>query len=148
MAGSVSPLRVALTAAAVLTVVALSTPAAAQAPGAVRHRLTVVVRDSASRNPLQSASVLIPSLGRAALTDRNGRTELEDLPDDTLRISVRLIGYTSASEVVDLRLADAEIMVPLGLKATVLESLTVRAARPGADALHNERATSAVTAAD
>ncbi|HEY1333730.1 MAG TPA: TonB-dependent receptor, partial [Myxococcaceae bacterium] len=105
----------------------------------------VTVRDSTSRNPLEGAGVIIASLERAALTDRNGRTEMEDLPDDTLRVSVHLIGYAPASVLVDLRLADAEIVVPLALKATQLESLTVTA-RLGADALRNERATSAIGA--
>jgi iron complex outermembrane receptor protein len=81
-----------------------------------------------------------------ALTDLNGRFELNDLPADTLQVLVRLIGYAPASEVVDLRLADAEIVVPLALHVNVLESLTVTAARPGADALHSERATAAITA--
>jgi len=146
MTGFVSPFRVALSACMALVVSTAAHSASAQGPAATSRRLTVVVRDSASRSPLQGASVRVTRLNRVALTDLNGRFELNDLPADTLQVLVRLIGYAPASEVVDLRLADAEIVVPLALHVNVLESLTVTAARPGADALHSERATAAITA--
>src|SRR4051812_33032507 len=61
-----------------------------------------------------------PALSRAFVTDAEGQTTLADLPFGVYRLSVRLSGFVTRTQVVDVHSA-----VPIALQVTLDVGLTV-----------------------
>lgn len=119
---------------------------AAQAvPEHTDGRIGGFVLDSATRAPLPAAIVSLPALKRTTPADAQGQYQFSNLPADSLLLTVRAIGYEPATVRVDLTHGPVVLDLLLAAHAVRLDSITVTA-RPGADALHNERATASMNA--
>jgi iron complex outermembrane receptor protein len=68
--------------------------------------LSGTVTDAVSRMPLPGASVYIPDLKRGAITDKDGKYLIENLPAIRLLVVYRYVGYTSLTVAVDLALSN------------------------------------------
>ncbi len=62
------------------------------------------VKDEQSKEALPGATIYIPDLRTGAVTDVDGKYVLTNLPKRKLLIQVRLIGYSTVSQTVDLSL--------------------------------------------
>jgi len=130
--------RLCVVAAILLGVVARS-GWAQQALGAIEGRVT----DKASGQPLVGAQVSVLGTTLRALTDRDGRYHLGNVPTGAVSIRILLIGYvatvrrvtTSAGERVQ-----ADVALPqsvIGLDAIVVTATGNQAAREAGTAAHN-----------
>ncbi len=63
------------------------------------------VRDEQSKEVLAGATIYIPDLRTGAVTDLDGKYSISNLPKRKLLIQVRLIGYSTVSQTVDLSLS-------------------------------------------
>ena len=62
------------------------------------------VKDEQSKEALPGATIYIPDLRTGAVTDMEGKYSINNLPKRKLLIQVRLIGYSTVSQTVDLSL--------------------------------------------
>lgn len=104
-------------------VAALAAPGVAQqATGTVAGRVT----DKGTGQPLASVQVTISPTTRGALTDRDGRYRIENVPAGTVEIRARFIGYAIGVQTFTLtsgQEATADFVLtanPVGLEAVVV----------------------------
>ena len=99
--------------AAAVLLAGTAVPAAAQATGTVRG----VVRDASTQRPVAGVQIGVEGTRIVAITDREGRYELANVPVGSARIRVRMIGYSS-------QLAEAAVtMQPMDLDFTLKQSV-------------------------
>ncbi|HSD30881.1 MAG TPA: TonB-dependent receptor [Gemmatimonadales bacterium] len=95
---------------------------AQQATGTVAGRVT----DKGTGQPLASVQVTISPTTRGALTDRDGRYRIENVPAGTVEIRARFIGYAIGVQTIALtggQEATADFVLtanPVGLEAVVV----------------------------
>jgi TonB-linked SusC/RagA family outer membrane protein len=95
---------------------------AQQATGTVAGRVT----DKGTGQPLASVQVTISPTTRGALTDRDGRYRIENVPTGTVEIRARFIGYAIGVQTITLTAgqeatADFSLTAnPVGLEAVVV----------------------------
>jgi iron complex outermembrane receptor protein len=68
--------------------------------------LTGTVIDSKTQEPLPAATIYFPEIKTGALTDEQGKFNIQNLPTSRLTIQVSLIGYQAISRVIDLKNTD------------------------------------------
>lgn len=93
--------------------------------------ITGVVTDGETGRPVVGAVVALEDLGRAAVTDEEGRYRLTDVPPGPQHLSVRLLGYRSR-DIHVLVPADGTLRVDLvlGTEPIEMESVVVRGRVP------------------
>jgi iron complex outermembrane receptor protein len=67
-----------------------------------QHTIKVLVKNEDTKEPLQGASVIIPSLNKGASTDSLGFAILNNLPAGNFEIQVSYVGFTTARQKVSL----------------------------------------------
>lgn len=127
---------------------AWAAPSARAQAGRGTARLAGIVADSADGRPLAGAVLTLSRRGLSVIADQDGRYQFVGLPRDTSTLSVRCIGYGPRTLSVDLRGGDVRLDVRLAAAAIELPTLTVTTGAAATDALHEERATSVMSAAD
>lgn len=94
------------------------------------------------QQPLPGVNVVVPSLQRGTTTDEDGRYRLADLPEETLSVEFRFIGFKTVTSTVSLTSQPTTLDVTLESETVELDEVVKTA--DGASALLN-RATLAVT---
>jgi len=92
--------------------------------GAIRGR----VRVAGGREALEGATITLPALGLARVTDREGAFSFPDVPPGLHAISIALLGYAKRVDSVQVaagRVTDLD--VPLSVEPIPLEGITVTA---------------------
>ncbi|TAH43266.1 MAG: TonB-dependent receptor [Bacteroidetes bacterium] len=77
-----------------------------------------IVIDDQSKEVLPGATIYIPDLRTGAVTDLNGKYFLNNLPKRKLLIQVRLIGYSTLSQTIDLNLTTVK---DFSLRVSIIE---------------------------
>jgi len=67
-----------------------------------KNSISIRVLDKNTKEPLAGATIYIPDLKKAAAANFNGECTFTDLPGKPLLIQVKMIGYATISEVVDI----------------------------------------------
>ncbi|HLU24429.1 MAG TPA: TonB-dependent receptor [Longimicrobiales bacterium] len=121
-------------AAARFTVVVLASlaPWLAAEARAQTGTITGVVVDRDTRQPIPSAQIMIPSIGRGVVAQANGRYLLRNVPPGTYEIEAQGIGYRTVSQTVQV--ADGQTVVvdfELPLSAIALDELVVAGSPAG-----------------
>src|SRR5690606_1650756 len=94
--------------------------------------ITGVVVDRDTRQPIPSAQIMIPSIGRGVVAQANGRYLLRNVPPGTYEIEAQGIGYRTVSQTVQV--ADGQTVVvdfELPLSAIALDELVVAGSPAG-----------------
>jgi len=96
-------------------------------------RISGVVTSKSSRNALQGAVVMIPSLNRTVLTDSTGSFSLRDLPSGPLELVVSYTGFNDASQRVVAESGKAlDLSIELSSSDVVqMEAFTVESEKEG-----------------
>jgi iron complex outermembrane recepter protein len=111
--------------AALLPLLALASPVAAQAGGVVTGTVT-----AQSGEPLASASVTVAGSDRGALTDARGHFRIVGLPAGEVPLRVQRLGYTPAERTLTLPAGGAvRADIALAEHAVELNSLVISATR-------------------
>ncbi len=112
--------------AAVLALVAGVSPSIVAAQGSVRGTIT---RDS-SGAPVADAEVILPDLGRKAMSDSAGRFSLNDLPAGRHAVQVRKVGHALLRDTVSLGDGESATRDFALRRATVLDTVATVADGP------------------
>jgi outer membrane receptor for ferrienterochelin and colicins len=108
---------------ALLLFLALSLPAAVRA-----QSLTLILRDSTSRQPLIGASVGVPGTGQGGTTDARGSVQLTPAPAAGTRLRVEALGY-KARTIVAPTAGSAATTLLLAPSAAEIDEVVVTATR-------------------
>lgn len=90
--------------------------------------LTLILRDSTTREPLIGATVAVPSTGTGANTDIRGTAVLTPAPAPGTRLLVQALGYQSRT-IAAPAAADAPLTLLLAASATEIDEVVVTATR-------------------
>ncbi len=93
-ARTLARMRVGITAAALLMVSAAGLSAQQE------QRVTGVVTESASRNPIPGATVIVKGTNLGAIADKNGRYTINRIPAGKQTIEARAVGFSRSSKTV------------------------------------------------
>ena len=93
---------------------------------ALGSRLTGVVTDGHSGQPLAGAHVLIEASDRGAATAEDGRFLLDDLPAGSLRLRISHIGYQSRLVAVTISEdQDRDLHIELRVRAVEMPAVSI-----------------------
>lgn len=87
-----------------------------------------VVRDE-NGDPLLRAQVHVESLSVSTLTDANGHYEITDLPQETIQVEVKMLGYATQVTEVTIRKGSTRLNFALNRSVEQLTEVSVNAAR-------------------
>ncbi len=119
--------RRALGAFVVALICCIATSAAAQT-GAI---FGTVVADSARGHPIQNAEVMAPALNASVRTNAKGEFRLTEFPSGRQLVVVRLIGYQTVADTVELGAGpETRHDFVLGERAVPLDSVVAEAKKP------------------
>jgi TonB-linked SusC/RagA family outer membrane protein len=106
---------------AIAVVISAATPAQAQ-----EGVITGTVTNIQTREPVNAAQVFIPGTNNGVITDREGQYRLEGVPAGQVMVEVRLIGYRTSSDTVEVAPGRrATLDFRLEVSAIELEDVTV-----------------------
>jgi hypothetical protein len=95
-----------------------------------------IVLDEETAQPLQGVEVVLEradGIVRSTLTNRHGLYQITRIPPGTYRLRMRVLGYTSHEESIDLGADEVRrVNRRLGIAPVELEGLSVRGQGPGA----------------
>ena len=115
--------RLATSIFAVVAVLALAIPAAAQS-----GTIVGTVTDASTQRPISGAQITIQGTTQGTITNEDGRFTLTNLPAGTHTVRVQIIGYERASETVELAEGATEMVnFELGTSAVALDAVVVTA---------------------
>lgn len=95
-----------------------------------QNKLSIIIKDAKTAEPLIGATVVLKNLNKASSTDANGLAVLADIPDGIHAIEYRYIGYTTKQDSLSLPLdVIAPIVVNLESGGEELEEVMVSSTR-------------------
>ncbi len=102
-----------------------------------------LVRDAATKEPLQGANIVLKGAGGATVSDAQGRFKIE-APGTGAELLISMVGYVSQSKTITAALQDVNVLLVRDGKS--LAGVTVQARRKvnTESALLNERKTAAI----
>jgi len=90
--------------------------------------ITLIVRDSASKDVLPGVLAVIKSTSQSASSDFNGVVVLKDVPDGLLEVAFSLLGYSSTTQFISFpQVGSIEVFLAEG--SAVLEDIIVEGTR-------------------
>ncbi len=111
---------------------ALSPVTHAAEPAAPKSQISGTVTSKSTGNALQGARVTVPALNKSTLTDNTGRFVLYDVPAGSVDVVVSYVGFTDASQLVDVSAGPAVIAVVMeSSDVLVMEKFTVSTVKEG-----------------
>lgn len=113
----------------------------------ITYRLSGVVRDSASGEPLDGASVYVVHARSGSLTDADGRFEFPALQGGRHEVIVRMLGYAESRRTIVLA-APMDMEIPLIQVNIAVRGVTITGAMDKAGLMGSNRAISVVGADD
>ena len=97
------------------------------APGAIMAqtgRITGTVTDSASGQPILSATVTVVGTKLAAATTSDGRYSIANIPAGTVRVRVQRLGFAARTRAITIASGDNQtVNFALGVQAAQLEAV-------------------------
>lgn len=115
-------------ASALVFLLALAAPVAAQAPHPASVRVTGVVVDSATGNPVGGATVDLGREGKA-VTDPQGRFAIGHVRAGTRALMARALGYDGVVATIEARPHMEPLRLTLAADPVMLQAITVQADR-------------------
>lgn len=98
----------------------------------VTYRITGSVLDSATRDPVIGASVVLEPVGTGRRVGKEGRFEFAGLKQGKYALHVRSVGYREKHVEIELR-GDVQLSIALTMQAVKGEEIVVRADRDAAE---------------
>ncbi|HWP82044.1 MAG TPA: TonB-dependent receptor [Bacteroidota bacterium] len=110
-------------------------------PGRFIGKITGIVRDGETGQPLVGVNILMPALKRGTTTDTEGRYSFDNLHEGVYTLRFSYLGYATATFTVVIEDRDVELNVVLQPSILQLPSITVTGKPQATDILSSTQST-------